>query len=340
MTEITLSQELNAPRDPKEMLSIAPMPDGRTEIRINHSSYSLVSLCKRKAHYALQRGLVSNHESEATLFGRAIHAALEVWYSSPRTSRRSASPECDDSVALMESGQAPLPHGRCVRCSSQAAFLRVAEPLRALDPSSKRSLRNGTTILDAYFDHYADDPFVVLSDDIGPISERRLELVLAEESDSRVVFFGTMDTALKNEQSGHIVVTDHKTSSSLGQDFLQRISPNFQYVAYMAAFRKTYPQYDTRTFCSNGIAVLKTKTGFARQFVEIGDDMINEWRTSMLDVAYDWWARVQADGPYPMNAPDPCTQWGGCQYRIICETPHALQESVIAAQYTSRGAQS
>lgn len=339
MTEITLegSHAAMPVREPKEMWSTRVLPDGRTELRINYSSYALMNLCKRKAHYALERKLISNHESPATLFGRAIHGALEVWYCAPRDSRRSASAECDDSVALMESGQEPLQHGRCVRCAAQARFLEISEPLKHLEPSDKRSRRAGTAILDAYFDHYADDPFTVLCDSIGPVSERRLELVLAEESDSRVVFFGSMDCALKNERTGHIVLVDHKTTSSLGLDFISRINPSAQFRGYMAAFRAAYPQFDTRTFMVNGIQVAKTKQSFLRQFVEIDDGAIAEWREAMLDSAYDFWARSQAGGPYPLVASDACSSWGSCQYRSICEVPSTLREGIIKAQYQDLG---
>lgn len=338
MTDIAIDLGLPMPaKPPKEMLSLRKLPDGRTEIRINHSSYSLVSLCRRKAHYALNRKLVLSNESAATLFGSAIHAALEVWYTAPRSSRRKGSAQCDDSTANMEAGLEPLPHGRCVRCAAMARFLEVALPLSGLEPSDKRSRRNGTSILDAYFSHYADDPFVVLSDDIGPIAERRVEMVLAEESDSRVVFFGTIDCVLHNELTNQIVITDHKTTSALGQDFMQRISPNFQYVAYTAAFRKLYPQHETRTFMSNGILVAKTKQTFMRQFTEVSDELMEEWRISILDTAYDWFARVQANGPYPMNSPSPCVEWGGCQYRTLCENPSSVRESIIAAQYEQKG---
>lgn len=323
-------------REPKEMLSIGTLPDGRADIRINYSSYTLISLCKRKAHYALNRGLVSNYESEATLFGRAIHAALEVWYTSPRSARKRGSAQCDDYIASLEAGIAVPSHGQCLRCASQARFLEVAQALSALDSSQKRSVRNGLTILDAYFDTYLDDPFVVLSDALGPICERRVSMILADESDSRVTFFGTLDTVLINEHNQHIVLCDHKTTSGLGTDFLQRIRPNWQYTNYLAAFRRTWPQHDTRTFMSNGLLVAKTKTAFLRQFTEIDDGLIEEARISLLDSAYDWWARVKSDGPWTMNAPDPCTQWGGCQYRTICEVPGHLRESIIASHYGER----
>ena len=319
--------------EPKEMLSIRRALDGKDEIRINHSSYSLISACKKKAYFALERGLVKQHESEALIFGRAVHAALEVWYTASIEFRRNRSSLCNDSIALMESGQAPIAHGRCVRCAAISAFFRVAEPLRVLESSDKRSLRNGAQILEAYFDVYAEDPFEVLTDSIGPLCERTLEIVLTEDEETRVIFFGTLDAVLRNTKNGHIVLCDHKTTSALGQDFLQRIRPNWQYTAYMAAFRATYPEHDTRTFMSNGILVAKTKQSFARQFCEVDEGLISEWRISLLDLAYDWYARVKTKGPFPMNAPDPCCMWGACQYRTICEIPLNLQENVITANY-------
>lgn len=323
-------------REAKEMLSLRTLADGRTEILINNSSYTLLSECKRKAHYALQRNLRKSDESAATLFGRAIHAGLEVWYSAPRSSRQRGSAVCDDSIALMEAGQAPIAHGACVRCAAIAAFLRIVEPLAGLEPSDKRSPRNGTTILDAYFDQYAEDPYVVLRDALGPVCERRVRIELTSLDDSVVTFFGTIDTVLQNEATKHVVVTDHKTTSALGSEFLQRISPNAQYTGYVAAFRANWPAHDTRTFMSNGLLVAKTKQTFMRQFTEVTDEQIDEWRTSLLDVAYDWWARTKADGPYPMTTPGPCTTWGGCQYRALCEAPSSIRESIIKAQYAEQ----
>jgi hypothetical protein len=332
LDRIPLALELPQ-RDVKEMLSVRTLPDGRRELRMNHSSYSLMSLCKRKAHYSLNKRLTSRSESPATLFGSAIHSALEVWYTADPANRRRGNAACDDSFALMESGQAPVPHGRCVRCASAYAFLKRAQGLQALPSDDKRSLRNGLTILEAYFDTYADDPFVVLTDALGPLCERMLSFTVSEDRWLRVTFFGTLDAVLRNSQSGQVILCDHKTTSALGKDFLQRINPNWQYVSYVAAFRANYPEYDTRTFMSNGVLVAKTKTSFARQFCQVGDSLIADWKESFLDSAHDWLKRMDETRSFPMMTPDPCTQWGGCQYRTICETPSQLRDGVIRASY-------
>lgn len=325
----------------KEMFSSVTGIDGWTNVRINYSSYSEIRKCARKAHYTLDRGLRLRDvegDSPALTFGSAVHAALEVWYCAPRTSRRRGSAACDDSQALMASGQAPLPHesGQCVRCAAVYAFIARGQALRTLPADDKRSIASGIGILNDYFDHYADDPFVVFSDDLGPVCERMIPFVLTEDkaTKTRVTFFGTIDTVLVNERTSHVLVCDHKTTSSLGKEFLQRIHPNWQYVGYVAAFRGAYASrgISTRTAMSNGIQVAKTKTSFARQYTEVPDALIAEWREALLDTAFDWVARRETRS-YPMTAPDPCTQYSGCTYRTICESPGELRESIIRANY-------
>ena len=72
---------------PKEMLSTSVLADGRTKVRINFSSLSIMQECWRKTEYSLVRGLRSNLESPATLFGSAIHKGLEEFYLSPKQDR-------------------------------------------------------------------------------------------------------------------------------------------------------------------------------------------------------------------------------------------------------------
>lgn len=332
MQSIPFAPELPE-QEPKEMFSTRQLVDGRTEIRINNSSYQLIRACLRKADYALNRNLRAQREGEATLFGRAIHGALEVWYSGDPKARSKPSALCDEYIACLEAGLPPVPHGRCLRCAAAGRFLEIAQPLQHLDSLQARSRRNGLVILDAYFDEYHDDPLVILEDNIGPLCERRVEMVLAEESDSRVVFFGTIDSVMQNVETKHILLMDHKTTSSLGKEFLQKINPSSQVIGYVAAFRRTFPQFDTRTFGINGLQVAKTMQNFMRHYVEITDDMIAEWRISLLDAAYDFWARQQAQGPYPMQMDTSCTAYGGCQYRALCEIAPGLRQNIIEAQY-------
>jgi hypothetical protein len=231
----------------------------------------------------------------------------------------------------MLDGIAPLPHGSCVRCASAYAFLRIAEPLGALPETDKRSRLNGLAVLDNYFDHYANDAYTVLSDDLGPICERKFEMTLSEDATSRIVFFGTIDSVLIDEVTTTILVCDHKTTSVLGTDFYNRLRPNFQYVGYVLAAQKVLG-LETNLFMSNGIQVAKTVKGLARQVVTITDEDFVEFRQSI-----EWYVaayhEARTRGIWPMSAPNPCVMWGSCTYRAVCEVPAALRESVIKSLY-------
>jgi hypothetical protein len=325
-------QITSVPKAPKEMLSATLAADGKYDVRINFSSLDLLQTCKRRAYYVLKRRLVSTNESAPLIFGTAIHAALEVWYCAPRVERRKhATAQCDDSQALMLAGQPPEPHGACVRCASVFAFLEAARPLAALDSSDKRSCANGVVVLNHYFDHYASDPFVVLSDAHGPFCERDFELPVLEDAHKRITFFGRIDTILRNEETGVILVTDHKTTASLGSDFYNRVRPNFQYAGYVLAAQRAFG-LQTDMFLSNGIQVAKTVRGLARQVTQITSEDHAELLHA-IDYAVDDYLRCERTDIWPQSTPNACTQWGGCAYRAICEVPAAIRENVIEAQY-------
>lgn len=327
---------VSVPREPHEMLSVTiPINDPRPHFRINFSSLDIMQTCKRKGYFALKRGLISNVESAPLIFGSAIHAALEVWYCAPSNTRGRGTGACDDSQELMLAGAQPLAHGSCVRCSSVFAFIRAAEPLRQLPDGDKRSLSNGLMILNNYFDTYEKDPFTILHDEMGPVCERKFEVMLMDTPEKKVTFFGTIDSILINEETKNIVVVDHKTTSSLGADFLNRIRPNFQYTGYVLAAQKVL-KLNTDTFMSNGIQVAKTVRSLGRQVTKVTQEDFDE-----LSVAIDWatddYLKCMEYDFWPMTTPNACTQWGGCTYRPICELPRSMQENMIATRYEGRG---
>ncbi|HUR97952.1 MAG TPA: PD-(D/E)XK nuclease family protein [Pyrinomonadaceae bacterium] len=332
MTQIELPAfVVGAKSEPKEMFSVVPGPDGKLDIRINFSSLDLIQTCKRKAYLSLERGLRANEESAPLSFGSAIHKALEVWYCAPRASRKESSAECDDSQALMLAGAAPLSHGNCVRCASVFSFIERGNALRNLPDGDKRSLSNGTAILNAYFDHYAHDPFRIAEDEDGPICERKFEFLLTEDDRRRITFFGTIDAVLVNEETNTLLVTDHKTTSQLGSDFYNRVRPNFQYVGYVLAAHRAL-RLNTSAFMSNGVQVAKTKKEFARQVTRVTEEDFTEL-THAVEYAVDDYLRCKERGVWPMSSPNPCCMYGRCAYAAICEVPEALKENVISAMY-------
>lgn len=326
------TQLRNAPAsEPKEMLNVSEQDDnGKRTYRINFSSLDVIQTCKRKAYYALVRGFRGVEESPPLTFGSAVHKALEVWYCAPRDSRKHGSAVCDDSQALMIAGAEPIAHGACVRCASVFAFVDRGASLRHLE-NDKRSLENGVATLNAYFDHYATDPFRIATDSSGPLCERKFEFVLFDTPVRKVVFFGTIDAVLVNEETGNVVVCDHKTTSALGNDFYNRVRPNFQYVGYVMAAQRALG-LATDTFLSNGVQVAKTKKEFARQVTKVTDEDFVELRNA-VEYAIEDYATCAVRGIWPMSTPNACCMYGACAYRQVCEVPNALKENVISALY-------
>lgn len=339
MTQIPVSDLpiTGTSKEPHEMLSTRMLPDGRTEVRINFSSLDIIATCKRKAYFSLKRKLIASNENAATLFGSSVHAAMEVWYTSQREMRKAATGKCDDFQSLMIAGQSPdaAAHGQCARCSAVFAFLRTGEPLRNLPEGDKRCLSNGVAILNNYFDTYSDDPFSILSDEIGPICERKIEFTLLETPTKVVTFFGTIDSVFVNDVTKTVIVVDHKTTSALGSDFYNRIRPNFQYIGYVLA-AQTVLGLKSDTFMSNGIQVAKTKSGLARQVTQVTSEDFDELRLA-VDWATDDFLKCVTLETWPQTTPNACTQWGGCQYRPICELPKSMQENIIEAQFNQKG---
>src|SRR5690606_20844950 len=74
--------------DAKKMLTVSKCPTtNRVIVEVNNSSLSVLLACGRKSNFLLKRKLHSDSASPALVFGSAIHAALEVFYSAPKAER-------------------------------------------------------------------------------------------------------------------------------------------------------------------------------------------------------------------------------------------------------------
>ena len=316
----TQFKESLGPKAPKEMLSVTTEKVraatgniwyDRTVVRINSSSLEIIQTCKRKAYFALHQKLVGQEDSPALLFGTAIHKALEVWYTYPRVQR-------NGSIAKL----------------AIDAFHGAAAALNTLDATDKRHPSNGEKTLESYFEKYKDDPFEVMSDDKGPIVERRFEFEIYCDEYLRIIVFGTIDVVLKNVETGTLIVADHKTTSALGTDFYQRCKPNHQYTCYVMGAQKALG-LTTDLFMVNGLQVAKTKKEFARQVTQRTTDDLNEFTQAVL-----WAVRAYLDDTWPMGPVSACAMWGGCSYRQICEVPASLRQNVIEAMFVKKGEKS
>lgn len=326
--------------EPKEMLSMALMPDGRHKVRINFSSLSLMQECWRKVEYSLLRGLRSNLESPATIFGSAIHKGLEVFYLA-KPEERKLPRKYAETMEMIGCGAWELEWSESALFRAAYAFVARGEQLKHMPAENKRSITTGVWILTHYFDKYLDDPFVVLVDKDGPFVERKFSMVIHESDRLVIEMFGQIDVALQNIHTGMKLPGDHKTTSMLGQQFYQRLKPNAQYTCYSWAANDVFGM-DTDAFLVNALQVKempKTARGsppqFARQVTSRSREDYEELRIAIVRSVYNYIANLQTE-QWPMTSPGPCSNYGGCQFIDVCAAPQSLRENIISAKYSER----
>lgn len=322
---------------PKQMLTVSES-EGLTTVRINSSSLGIILSCPRKAYYSLHRNFRARSESPALTFGTAIHKALEVFYSHPRA-ERTIPLKFKELSDLLAFDDTDAPVSEHFLFTAIRAFVKAAQPLRALPASDKRSIPNGIWTLQQYFITYINDPYVVYADEAGPVTERTAETLLFDSPTLRIILFGTLDVVLRHEQNGNVLPADHKTSSIIGSDFFNRLKPNHQYTGYLVLAQRALG-LTTNEFLVNCLQVKPkpvTARGkdshFTRQVTTRSEQDIQEFVESVTWAvrSYLEWMR---SGVWPIGHVNECTTYGGCGFLDVCSAPGALRENILGAKFT------
>lgn len=212
-------------------------------------------------------------------------------------------------------------------------FVLAGESFRSTPPEDKRSTENGLKILQKYFKTYANDGLMIALDSSNkPLVERRVEYCILDTPTLKIFVFGTIDAVMHSEITGTFPA-DHKTTWQLGNDFFNRLHPNFQYTAYVLGARECLG-IDTNTFMVNGIQVAKTKYEFTRQFTTRTEEDFQEFKASVIHYVKVFLQCMENDF-FPMSTPDPCVSYGRCEFGRICEVPKTIQKNVIQTAYKS-----
>lgn len=322
---------------PKEMLTV--QRDGpQTFVRINSSSLSLLQTCARKSMYVLHQGWRAKSGSPPLVFGTAIHKALEIFYQQPKKKRGDPPDAAFDEIALTIAHGYEPPADNFM-FDAIKAFVKAAEPLKALPDTDKRSLASGTWLLSHYFRTYFNDTYVTHVDEHGPVTERTFSVPLIESANLKIELFGTIDFVLRNEATGALLPGDHKTSSQMGNDFLNRIKPNHQYTGYLFGANHALG-LESEDFLVNGIQVKArplTARGspptFTRQITKRTPDDFREFADA-IDWAVRSYLKWEESECWPIGNVDACSMWGGCSYLDVCSAPNALRKNILEAKYT------
>lgn len=303
------------------MLSITP-----TEIRVNSSSLDIMQSCMRKADFLLNRQYIGE-SAPALKYGQAIHSALAYWYSLP-VEQREWDASVREEAKVMAYNEAIKADKSPILMTVKAFIDSTDECIRMLPEDDKRSISNGVETILEYIKLYWNDGLEIVRDSGGvPLVEREVSFELGVLGDRKLVYFGTLDAVMINPHTGIKFVVDHKTTSALGKDFLNRIKPNHQYTGYWYGAKSCFG-IDTDTFLINGIQVAKTKKSFTRQYTTRNNDDLEELiHTTVFYVL--GYLRCLETGVWPISCPNPCAMWGGCKFLEVCSAPLSIRESVI-----------
>lgn len=324
---------------PKEMISVSVDElTGKTKVKINSSSLGIIQECMRKAQYSLVEGWRASVESPATLFGRAMHKALEVFYLGHPEER--VLPKYEH-LEMMAFGHQPPATNNDLIYRAVSGFLDVAQPLAGLPESDKRSLQNGVWILSEYFKTFIDDPYTAYVDESGPFIERTFTYRFYEDDTLIIDIFGTIDFIFKHLRSSDLIAGDHKTASFLnfgGQSYFDRERPNHQYTMYLLGVNRVYnlPITDFMVNCLEVKAKPKTKgakgVSFPRQITKRTEEDFEELREVVMD-AVQRYLYATTNRIFPMGGVDACTKYGGCQFKEVCASPKSLRETLLRNKF-------
>lgn len=315
------------------MLSVHRTSATEVTMKINFSTMSELAKCARKVQLKLIENYDRIEEHPALTTGKAVHKAMETWYRSPKLIRQRSTHATDQAITDLLAGLT-IDISDSARLMAIASYIEVMEPLREHPDLGARSLGNVANILNDYFDHYLDEPYSLYTTDrpwTEVYFEHPLDSFATDSEFVNVIFHGTIDMILRNDENGDLYVCDHKTSSSLGADFLNRIKPNHQYSAYYWGALEHFHLPVVR-FMVNGIQIAKTKHDFLRQLVHIRPDELAEFKLAALEAAKALW-RAQQSGLYPMSAPDSCTMWGGCEFLQVCSSAPNVRQNILDADF-------
>lgn len=325
-------REIKETTAPKEMLSVTK-EGGRTKVRINSSSLSLIQTCPRKAFYTLVEGWRPKAGSPPLVFGNAIHKAMEAFYM--WSSREREIPPDFDAVAQACIGGAAPEHPAYAPILE---FIKAAEPLQALPDTDARSLVSGVWMLTHYMRTYLHDTYVIYRDKGGPFIERDFSLLVYDSPALYIELFGRIDFALMNEATGEVLVGDHKTTSRMGSEFMNRIKPNHQYTGYVMGAQRCFG-LSNENFMVNGIQSkarpLTARGGpptFIRQITRRTEEDIEEF-VEVLRAAVFSFLNYSGGGVWPLGPVDACANYGGCGYQDVCSSPSQMRQSLLESKF-------
>jgi len=311
---------------------------GEWEFHIDNSTLERFMACPQSAeNYILKRR--DAPPSSALVFGGAIHDAMEVYYKNPFD---------------------PTIHQQ-----AREAFIESYNERPPARPDW-RTADHGLLVLDRYFKHYEQDELAhnILVHNDEPLVERSFTIELGtievnadipgytrgdllgsdcENPDAparirtlHVFYTGKVDLA--NVKSGQLWVTDHKTTTVLGDNFWAQFEMSSQTIGYCWAFKQITGQIPVGAQINCWALRKPTPTGkpvrFERQSFFYRPDKIDEWEHDTMCLVADFTSHA-VRGYFPHARLWCLNKYGKCKYFEVCAAPKSSRANVLATSQFS-----
>lgn len=341
---------------PRQLLTPLPTP-GHFLLVIDNSSLEVFTTCPQSAYYKLVLKREAHARNAALTFGGALHEGLEKLLE----------------IEFSKQVNGPLlpeDEARALEAANQRVLRFFTENPAPLD--EYRTIQNALAVLAAYRQRATlpDYAWDIQSDANGPIIERAFELplgvvevhawidmpwitdpavreanyLLAINSERpspthlvceviHIAWSGRIDAIAKCGDPHRVRVVDHKTTSIMGDSFLQDFQISNQVLGYVWAARQLWPDLDVSAFCLNAIHFKKpTGTGpinapgprggpaslnFIRAYYDYSPNRIAEWAENCLNIVSDFIHCLVRD-QFPRHTKWCFGKYGKCQYHDVC----------------------
>ncbi len=262
-------------------------------VEYDYSAMSDYLKCPKRGYYRHILNLVPISPAPALSFGGAIHEALSSWYQFK-----------DEGKALkvfQENWQTYIKESKEAQDSTGWGSISPA-PV----DDSKRNMKNGLLILQAYFERYAKESFEVLS------NEFPFRIKLGTYKGIQFNLTGKIDLYVK--WGNYIYVLDHKSTSQLGEYYFEQFNPSLQIDGYAYAGKKIFTNCDGAVV--NAILVAKTKTDFKREIFTKTEEELQEYKNQALEIMHH--IEMMKERKKFFCNTDACSLYGHCPYLELC----------------------
>jgi len=354
-SDVHLQPEPLVASPPRQLLTPLPTP-GHFLLVIDNSSLEVFTTCPQSAYYKLVLKREAHARNAALTFGGALHEGLEALLHFQYAVDNETEHSTDREEVRAKYAEA---------AQDQRILRFFTENPAPLD--EYRTVQNCLAVLAAYRQRATmpDYQWEIQSDASGPIIERAFELPLGvvevnddldmpwltdddlariprgnrhEDGSKRVycshihiAWSGRIDAVARC--NGAVRVVDHKTTSIMGDQFMQDFQISNQVLGYVWAAKQLWPDLAVSAFCLNAIHFKKpTGTGpitapgprggpaalnFVRGYYEYSQTRIDEWETNCLAIVSDFIHCLVRD-QHPRHSKWCFGKYGKCQYHDVC----------------------